>query len=265
MKSYDSFYVDIAKIHIAHEFVLNEKNSCAYPSGRKYCGIIYCIAGEAEYKFSASKRQTVKQGDILLLAPDAAYSILVKNEFKHYTINFETHSADSASVGSENKFCLLSPENTDLYYHHFKNLIMHRNAKKIGSEMQATACLYELLALILSEIHEKKYHTNAYLRLQPAKEYIEHHFKENITLHMLANLSDMSVSHFRREWVKQYRESALQYRDKIRLRHSKEYLNSGYYTVSEIASKCGFDDVNYFIRFFKKHTGISPGKYAKIL
>ena len=31
----------------------------------------------------------------------------------------------------------------------------------------------------------------------------------------------------------------------------------------ETAKKCGFDDVSYFVRFFKKHTGISPGKFKK--
>ena len=34
-----------------------------------------------------------------------------------------------------------------------------------------------------------------------------------------------------------------------------------HYTVSEIAEKCGFDDVSYFVRFFKKQTGTTPKKY----
>ena len=55
----------------------------------------------------------------------------------------------------------------------------------------------------------------------------------------------------------------MQYRDSIRLYYAKEYLNSGYYTVSEIAEKCGFDDVSYFVRFFKKRTGTPPGAYKK--
>ena len=102
------------------------------------------------------------------------------------------------------------------------------------------------------------------MRLSKAKEYIEKNYNSDITLDILANLSDMSVTNFRREWLKLYRETALAYRDKLRLLHAKEYLFSGYYTVTEVANKCGFDDVNYFIRFFKKHTGISPGKFGKI-
>ena len=112
--------------------------------------------------------------------------------------------------------------------------------------MQATACLYELLALLVSEILEKKHSTNSYLHLAAAKEYIEQNFNSDITLDLLANLVNMSVTNFRREWAKLYGESPLQYRDRIRLSHAKEYLMSGYYTVTEVAEKCGFSDVNYF-------------------
>ena len=34
--------------------------------------------------------------------------------------------------------------------------------------------------------------------------------------------------------------------------------------LTDIAYKCGFNDVNYFSRFFKKHTGISPSKYTTL-
>lgn len=265
MQSFNSLYADIDKIHIAHEFTLNRKNKCEYPNGRKHYGIIYCIDGEAEYRFSSKGHLTVKKGDVLLISPEAAYSIAVKDEFKHYTVNFDTHNDFLFSDTLDNRFYLLHPQNTELYYHHFKNIVARRKSRSITAEMQATAHLYELLAQAISEIQEKEHGTGSHLRLQPAKEYIEHNFKNNISLNVLANLTDMSLSGFRREWLKQYGETAMQYRDKIRLRYAKEQLSSGYYTVTEVALKCGFEDVNYFIRFFKKNTGISPGKYKDML
>ena len=73
----------------------------------------------------------------------------------------------------------------------------------------------------------------------------------------------MSVTNFRREWKKRYAESPMQYRDTVRLTYAQEYLNSGYYTISEIARKCGFDDVSCFVRFYKKKTGMAPGNAKK--
>ena len=261
----DSLYIDIIRINVAHEFVLNKNSKCAYPNGRKYYGIVYCIEGEAEYRFSSGDCCNVHAGEIIFLSPKASYSITTKKDFKHYTVNFEIHNKSSNMDFLTDIYYLFQPENSQLYRHIFKEMSTHWMSRKSCFEMQATACLYELLALLGSEILEKEYGTSTYLRLAPAKEYIEQNFNTVITLDIVANYSNMSVTHFRREWSKLYGESALQYRDRIRLSYAKEYLMSGYYTVTEVAEKCGFSDVNYFIRFFKKHTGISPGKFEKIL
>lgn len=263
MNTADSFYIDIGKINIAHEFVLNKNNKCEYPNGRKYYGMVCCIDGEAEYVFNAHNRQTVQKGDVLFLSPNAAYSIAVKDEYRHYTVNFEIHAEFSNLAFLCDDFYLLRTENAKWYAHIFKELVTCRQAKKVGSEARATASLYELTALFAAEIYDRE-HTSTTRRLQPAKEYIEQNFNRHINQDMLANLCDMSVTHFRREWAKHYGGSALQYRDKIRLNYAKEYLGVGYYSVGEAAAKCGFDDVNYFVRFFKKHLGISPGKYKTL-
>lgn len=261
----DSFYVDINKILVAHKFVLNNLNKCEYPNGRKYYGIIFCIEGEAEYLFSTDERCSVHPEEILLLPPSAAYSIVTKTSFKHYTVNFEIHNEFPLLDFTKTPFFLFHTENSSWYRHIFKTTISHWTSKKIGFQMQATACLYELFACLIAEMLEKEYGESSYLRLRPAKEYIEKNFVSEINLDLLANSVNMSVTHFRREWLRLYGKSPLQYRDEIRLSYAKECLISGYYSVTEIASKCGFSDTNYFIRFFRKHTGISPGKFQKKL
>ena len=32
--------------------------------------------------------------------------------------------------------------------------------------------------------------------------------------------------------------------------------------VIDAAMRCGFDDVSYFIKVFRKYKGVTPGKYA---
>ena len=264
MPGFDSLYIDIKKIKLAHEFVLNKKNKCVYPDGREYYGIVYCIAGSAGYKFSSGESCELNAGDIILLPPTAAYSIVTKKEFVHYTINFEIHKEFSDVDFLKDTYYLLHSENQQMYHHLFKNTVSQWAGKKSCFEMRATACLYELLSILSAEILQKEKSATSYLRLNPAKEYIEQNYNLKMSLDMLANLVNMSVTNFRREWIKTYGETAFQYREKVCLSYAKDYLASGFYTVGEVASKCGFDDVNYFIRFFKKHTGISPGKFKKV-
>jgi AraC-like DNA-binding protein len=44
---------------------------------------------------------------------------------------------------------------------------------------------------------------------------------------------------------------------------SKRYLLASTNKVSQIADHMGYDDVSYFIRFFKKHTGFSPETFRQ--
>ena len=53
--------------------------------------------------------------------------------------------------------------------------------------------------------------------------------------------------------------------NKQRVDHGIILLRKTEKTVQEIATECGVQDVNYFIRLFKKQTGMTPGQYKKTL
>ena len=252
----------IKKIYVAHEFTLDQNRRCEYPHGRGSYGLVYAIDGEAEYRFFDGKRITVSKGDMLFIFPGAAYSIITSKFFHHYTVNFDIFE-DNALLPllNDSQYLLLEEKNEHLE-RCFKKLVGFWCKKDMGYEMRSMGTLYEILSLFcLGYADEKSDRRNR--RLQVAKEYIEQNFNQTVKLELLAYLSDMSVTNFRREWAKQYSEAPMQYRDSVRLFYAKEYLDCGYYTVSEIAQKCGFDDVSYFVRFFKKKTGITPGEYKK--
>ena len=258
----DTFYIDISRIEFAHEFILNKINVCSRLDGRKNYGFVYCIDGEAEYVFSNGKVIKVSGGQIIFLKSNAVYTIQTKGDFRHYTVNFDINEASSNLSFLEDDFCILKSDNSEIYRHIFKKLIMHWRLKNNCYEMYSLANLYEITANFLSELSEKEHNANARARLIPAKEYIDKNFNSQLNLNLLSNLTNMSVTNFRREWTKLYGVSPMEYRDEIRLNYAKEYLLSGYYTVNEVSDKCGFNDTNYFIRFFKKHTGVSPRRFT---
>lgn len=49
----------------------------------------------------------------------------------------------------------------------------------------------------------------------------------------------------------------------IRVEQAKNYLVNSQYNITDIASKVGFNDPNYFSRIFKYITGESPTEYKK--
>ena len=258
----DGFYLDIKGINIAHEFTLNSIHGCEYPRGRGWYGLVYVLGGKADYRFFTGDKLSAERGDVLFLSPDCAYSIATEKEFRHYTVNFDIHESSSRFDALNQPYCILHEENTAQLAQIFKELIDVWRLKRSGYEMRAVGYLYKLLSLFYFEYTADR-NPAPYQRLLPAKEHIEQHYDEPVTLEQLAFLSDMSITNFRREWKKHYSESPIQYRDSIRLFYAKEYLNSGYYTITEVAKRCGFDDASYFVRFFKHRTGVTPGEFKR--
>ncbi len=52
-------------------------------------------------------------------------------------------------------------------------------------------------------------------------------------------------------------------RDSIRLEQARSLLQSTYYKVATVATECGFSSPQYFHRFFKQQTGVTPSVYRR--
>ncbi len=97
-------------------------------------------------------------------------------------------------------------------------------------------------------------------RLTPALQYIERNYTERITVPQLAQMLCLStdrLGHLFREGVGQ---APLQYINEIRLRKAMNLLNTGEYTVTEVAQEVGFYDYNHFGRLFRRRYGCTPNQ-----
>ncbi len=263
MSLFEDFYMDVASIAVAHEFTLDVPHRCEYPNGRGLYGLVYAIEGEAEYRFATGDRCALRRGELMLLSRHAAYAIAVKERFRHYTVNFELHEEASVLSPLAGTYVRITPHDSDRYARCLGQLVAAWRARQAGHMLSCTARLYELLTYIHHDLTADPQERAMHARLRPAREHIERCFREDITLEALARLCCMSPTHFRREWARLYRQPPMQYRDELRLAYAKEHLLSGYYTVTEVAAACGFEDASYFVRFFKKHTGITPGAFKR--
>ncbi len=251
------FFIDVSHVVVAHEFVLRAPRGTAYPNGREHYGLIVPIEGEAEYCFPNGEHVLLHAGEVLFLSPHAAYSIRLLHDFRHYTVNFDIHEESSTPFFQDKCYTLLKTDSIGSYRNAMRELTALHLHGKNGGEMREVGYVYELLALFFFDLSMEKKDKNAYRRILPVKTYIEQNYMREIRLETLAVLAHMSVTNFRREFRKVFGETAMQYRDRIRIASAKEYLLGGY-TITETALSCGFFDMGYFIRFFKKHVGVTP-------
>lgn len=96
------------------------------------------------------------------------------------------------------------------------------------------------------------------------KEYILENLNESITVKSLAELVNMSSSHFSRIFKQQTGFSPYDYILISRLNRAKYLLQTTNMTIASIAYEVGFNSESNFIYFFTENEGISPGKFRKL-
>lgn len=257
----NDFYLDISRVVLAHEFVMTNSNRCDYSRGRGVFGISLALSGEAEYSFSDGERITVREGDLILLPETAVYTISVRSPYRHYTANFTVRGETSDEIPTENGI-VLHKTHSSAFRDTFRELIAARSERGCGFEVRSVMLVYSMLARLIAELSDESGGSH---RLLPVKQYIDKNYRRSISLAELAELADMSVTNFRRLFLSAYGVTPMRYRDSVRLSAAKEYLSSGLLSVTEVARLSGFEDTAYFVRFFKKNLGLTPGEYKQKL
>lgn len=89
--------------------------------------------------------------------------------------------------------------------------------------------------------------------------YIQQNFGKKLSLSQLAGVANCCVSKLCQDFKRQYGCSVVTYINDVRLGNAREMLNSDdTITVKAAALSCGFDDVSYFCRAYKKKFGTTP-------
>lgn len=100
--------------------------------------------------------------------------------------------------------------------------------------------------------------------IEKAEQYLQQNFGRKITSNHLAQIANMSVSHFDRIFKKEYGCSPFQYLLNIRIEKAKKYLKNKDEMIINIALLCGFSSASSFSSCFHKTVGIKPMEYRKI-
>ena len=109
---------------------------------------------------------------------------------------------------------------------------------------------------------ENRYETDG-LNIENIIEYVQNHYCEELNNTELSRIFHFHSNYINSEFKKHTGKSLHGYMLELRILKSISLIESGFTDISEIAHSCGFGDSNYFSRYFKKKTGISPIKYAK--
>ena len=96
----------------------------------------------------------------------------------------------------------------------------------------------------------------------PGTELINTDFENpSLTVESVAKASSVSPEYFRTIYKSVFGISPHKAIEKRRIEKACHLLETGYYSIAEVAEKCGFKGVKYFSTLFRARVGISPREY----
>lgn len=110
----------------------------------------------------------------------------------------------------------------------------------------------------ITDIKETAPKQNGIFQVTKALEYVEANFDKGIKAEELANICNMSETHFRRIFEANINMAPMDYVNLIRVQKACEFMKKSDDSMDVIASKSGFVTTSTFNRNFKKFLGTSP-------
>ena len=226
--------------------------------------VIYVDEGEGTIVCDFEENH-VKCGDIFIINSDVLHSIRTDSYFSYYyliidsnfcktnglnisSIQFKKRISDSRAISMFGAI-LRTYTNPENYVYH---------AKLRAKVLDFMVFLCESYGK-LSDSREHGQDKN-FDSIRQAIIYIREHLSERITIDSLAEMVGISKFHFIREFKRITHYTPIMYITVVRIETARRLIAETDINISEISDKCGFDNVSYFSKTFKKHTGISPTK-----
>lgn len=91
--------------------------------------------------------------------------------------------------------------------------------------------------------------------------YINTYYSENITLKDVAKVVNLNPNYISQVFKKSAGTTFSHYLTNLRITQAKKLLTTTNTSINEISLQSGFNDYFYFLKTFKKYTGLTPSEY----
>lgn len=94
-------------------------------------------------------------------------------------------------------------------------------------------------------------------------DWIDSNYAEAITLSDLSKVSGLNEKYLCRFFKEFTSRTPIDYINNLRIESACHEMTANGLTITEAALECGFNDLSYFSKAFKKYKGVSPREYIK--
>lgn len=163
----------------------------------------------------------------------------------------------------------LLPRDAEGLYEQLDQLFVAMKEERAGYELFVQGSLFLLLGMIVRDSlcgpakDMPRRNRKQQMSLKNAVLYMEEHYAGPITLDELARCAGMNRKYFCSFFRSMTQKTPMEYLNNLRVEMAAERLVHTDHTVAEIAGECGFNDVSYFTKVFRRYMEYTPLSYRK--
>lgn len=237
--------------------------SATVPNYHTNIELLFCIEGKGNV-ICGSNNYDFSTGDVVVINTNEMHNVISDDYVRYYCLIVD------------DEFCLSN--GIDISRLHFESHITSKqvcdsyrqvtNAFASREDNKILSIRYNILGLLLllvnnhSETVSSDYHKNDYVtvkRIKNVVEYIHSNLDSDICLDKIAQHIGISKYHLSRDFKKFTGNTIFEYINIARCKTASALIAGGM-SVSLAAAECGFENLSYFSRTFKKYMGTLPSK-----
>lgn len=242
--------------------------------------LLYIAKGSCTFVVGSDEYDT-KERDILIIKNEEVHRYESKVTCKQYVIEFG-HYLDTGifkmpifRYTGMPSIIRANDKQTNLRELHKEietlilNIVSEYYKKEESYHFIIKSDLYRIISLLsrafisnLEIVENKKRIAASYLGiLQHVFDYIESHYKEDITLEDISRVANFSPHYFNKFFKNATGKTFARYLNNVRVDKAQALLRSSTNTIANIAYEVGFNSIKTFNRIFKEKTLCTPSQY----
>lgn len=238
----------------------------SFPHSHHFTEIFYIKSGSGYLQIEHEK-VPVREHSLILIGARAQHTEFSdpENPLDYYVIGVERLKINAENAAN---YSIINYSSDPVMIHQcFENILQEMWGKQNGY----TEICQHYLAILILHICRKNHISYELTDIQPqshechkAKEFIETHYSEKITLNMLADTCNLTKFYLSHKFSELYGKSPMTYLTEVRIAAAKDLLKTTNHSIEEIAGATGFSSSSYFSQTFQKTCQISPQQYRKL-
>lgn len=263
MSTYEQHSYKNSKLPIIYHYdTVGAEGMQSWPNWHENIEILFLTNGEGEAVISSRPVKMPNGGLTVVNSGRIHYTNPISESIKYHCLIIDAEFLEEAGFQAdiyELDECIEDAVASRIFW----DIVDEIKGEKPYYEAAVKGNIIRLMSYLYRHYSKENISSENDDMIKKAIKYMKKNFKNAINVEAVADYIGFSRFYFSRCFKKQTGYSVSEYVGFLRCREAQKLMKDKNMTVSEAATECGFSDVSYFTKVYKRHMGICPSVVGK--